>query len=229
MASVAATLGYSQSSAGAQFWSEPLRTYGVFASTDGDDDEWIALIRAMAAAGITGPLGPTGDIGVELVWDEGEELAHAFDGGPLCVAAMAMLAGAVNLGIELLDAEAPGTVAGQVLAAAAAVDEPHLVHRLMEEGVDPSAGWDAALRCAARRGYAGVVAALIVDERVDPSRCSSEVLRSAARAGHTDVVYHLLADGRVDANAMDGIARASAVRGGHDQVVALLDRAATHG
>jgi ankyrin repeat protein len=81
-----------------------------------------------------------------------------------------------------------------------------------------------ALRSAAQRGHADVVAAFLADGRADPAAAYSAALRYAAYNGHVDVILALLADGRADpAVELDGRICAAAHTGHTTILRALLE------
>ncbi len=96
------------------------------------------------------------------------------------------------------------------------------VNRLLDRGVDPSAGDNAAIRWAAWKGHLDVVNRLLEDSNVDPSANDNAAIRSAAENGHLGVVNRLLEHG-VDPSAGER-ALIEAAGNGHLGVVnRLLD------
>jgi hypothetical protein len=78
-----------------------------------------------------------------------------------------------------------------------------VVGALIAQGIDPSAGDDAAIRAASAWGHLAVVERLLEDPRVDPAAGDNFAIRAASEEGHLAVVERLLADPRVDPAADD--------------------------
>ena len=72
-----------------------------------------------------------------------------------------------------------------------------LVQDCLDEGVDPSAQDNRAIRWASYNGHIEVVKLLLTDKRVDPSADDNIAIRWASENGHTEVVKLLLTDKRV--------------------------------
>jgi hypothetical protein len=97
-----------------------------------------------------------------------------------------------------------------------------VVGALIAQGIDPSAGDDAAIRAASEDGHLLVVERLLADPRVDPSADNNAAIRWASEDGHLAVVERLLADPRVDPSADNNAAIRWASEDGHLLVVERL-------
>ena len=97
-----------------------------------------------------------------------------------------------------------------------------LVQDCLDEGVDPSAQDNRAIRWASYNGHIEVVKLLLTDKRVDPSAQDNFAIRWASGNGHTGVVRLLLTDKRVYPSAGDNLAIKWASENGHTEVVKLL-------
>jgi len=93
---------------------------------------------------------------------------------------------------------------------------------LKEEGVDPSADDNYAIRWAAQNGHLEVVKLLLKDKRVDPGAVDNAAIQWASRDGHLEIVKLLLEDKRVDPGADDNLAIQWAAEKGHLEVVKIL-------
>lgn len=95
---------------------------------------------------------------------------------------------------------------------------------LDQDGVDPSASSNQAIRDAALHGHEDVVELLINDGRCDPSALSQAALKNAASRGHLKVVKALVRDKRVNVSCDDFEAICRAMRNKHPKVAQFLAR-----
>ena len=105
-----------------------------------------------------------------------------------------------------------------------AIDAGHLavVRRLLEAGVDPATQSQHAVRTAAVRGHADVLAELLQLPTVDPTVDGNMPVLSASSGGHADAVHVLICDSRVDPAAEHSLGLRWAATHGFARVVALL-------
>jgi hypothetical protein len=92
----------------------------------------------------------------------------------------------------------------------------------VDEGVDPSARDNYAIRKASLEGHTDEVRLLLQDERVDPSDLRNQAIIIASRKGHTEIVRLLLQDGRVDPSDQHNRSIRLASWNGHIEIVRLL-------
>jgi hypothetical protein len=98
-----------------------------------------------------------------------------------------------------------------------------VVERLLQdEGVDPSANDNHALRQAVQNGHLAVIERLLQDKLVDPSARDNDAIQHAANNGHVAVIDRLLQDERVDPSANDNYAVGWAALRGHFAIVERL-------
>ncbi|KAJ3292964.1 hypothetical protein HDU76_007110 [Blyttiomyces sp. JEL0837] len=110
-----------------------------------------------------------------------------------------------------------------LIAVAAANGHFDIVNHLVwEEGVDPSAYENSAVRTLAAQGNLEAVKFLLTFHDVDPTGLDNGAFREAARGGHLEVVKLLSAIPGVDATARDNEALREAAGRGHLQVVKFL-------
>jgi len=72
-----------------------------------------------------------------------------------------------------------------------------LVKQCLDDGVDPTAYHNEAIRWAASNGHTEIVRLLLSDKRVDPTANHNQAIQLAACNGHTETVCLLLSDKRV--------------------------------
>jgi Ankyrin repeats (3 copies) len=102
------------------------------------------------------------------------------------------------------------------------------VQLLLNDGrAGPGAGYDDAIRKAARCGHFEVVKLLLQYSRVDPSSWHSKALRGAAIYGHASVVELLMKDTGCDNGVIEvgpeASRRAAVLRRNVDEVELLLN------
>ena len=93
---------------------------------------------------------------------------------------------------------------------------------LLNQGIDPSANDNRAIRSASSNGHTDAVKLLLADPRVDPAADNNEAIRAASRHGHAEIVKILLDDPRVDPSANNNDAIRVASENGHTEIVKLL-------
>ena len=96
------------------------------------------------------------------------------------------------------------------------------VIELIENGENPSTGFNSPIRWASAKGHVIVVAWLLRDKRVNPAACNNSAIINASYHGHTKVVEILLEDERVDPTDWNNEAIRAASKNGHVDVVKVL-------
>ena len=98
-----------------------------------------------------------------------------------------------------------------------------VVDDILREGrVDPSALYNAVIRCASGNGHLAIVERLLSDSRVDPSAFGNQAINSAVENGHFAIVGRLLKDSRVDPSDGNNVAIRWASAEGHSAIVERL-------
>jgi ankyrin repeat protein len=93
---------------------------------------------------------------------------------------------------------------------------------LLDQGIDPAADDNYAIKLASSNGHTEIVRLLLDDPRVDPAASANYAIKLASANGYTEVVKLLLDDPRVDPSANDNYAIHAASLMGHTYVVKLL-------
>lgn len=96
-----------------------------------------------------------------------------------------------------------------------------VIKRLIDEGAEPRAGNNHALRWAAANGYVDIVKLLIPIS--NPNANNNEALKSAMENGHVEVVKLLIPVS--DVKTKNNTALKWAIEEGHEEVVKLLQSA----
>jgi ankyrin repeat protein len=96
------------------------------------------------------------------------------------------------------------------------------VRFVINDGIDPSADNNYAIRKASEHGRLEVVKELLKDKRVDPAANINYAIENASNNGHLEVVKELLKDNRVDPSVRNNYAIVSASEYGHLEVVKEL-------